>query len=94
MDLTAVRDIAVVVLGAVALVTTLVLVITGLLVWRLLAAVRADVAPIIGSVRDTVHTVQATVETVGEVVTESTRPAPKAVGTLRRLLGLLRGRFR
>ena len=54
MDLAGVRDIAVVVLAAVALVTTLVLLITGMLVWRLLAAIRADVTPIIQSARETV----------------------------------------
>ena len=51
MDLAGVRDIAVIVLAAVALVTTLVLLITGMLVWRLLAAIRADVTPIIQSAR-------------------------------------------
>ena len=93
MDLVGVRDIAVVVLGAVALITTLVIVITGLLLWRLVATIRADTAPIIGAVRDTVQTVQATVDTVSHAVTESTRSTPKAAGMARRLLGLIRGRF-
>ncbi len=89
-----VRDIAVVVLGAVALLAVLMMVVTGLLLWRMLAAIRTDVAPIIDSVRDTVDTVRATAETVQHTVTETTESTSRTVRIARRALGLLRGRFR
>ncbi len=94
MSLDQVRDIAVVVLAAVALVGTLVFVITGLLVWRLIAAVRADVAPIIGAARETVDTVQTTVATVGEMVEQSRRSTPRAIRALRQAFGFTRRFFR
>ena len=46
MELASIRDIAVVLLATVMLVTTMVLVITGVFVWRLIAAIREDIAPI------------------------------------------------
>ncbi len=93
MTLPEVRDIAVVVLAAVGLVSTLVVVITALLVWRLIAAVRADVAPIIGAARDTVETVQSTVGTVGEMVAQSSRSTPRAIGALRQVFNFIRRLF-
>lgn len=86
MDLAGVRDIAVVVLAAVALVMTIVLLITGMLVWRLLAAVRTDVAPIIQSARETVDTVRDTTELVSEVVKDGTTSTSGALKKLRRVL--------
>ena len=86
MDLAGVRDIAVVVLAAVALVTTLVLLITGMLVWRLLAAIRADVTPIIQSARETVDTVRETTELVSDVVKDGTSSTSGALKKLRRVL--------
>ena len=80
-------------LAAVALVTTLVLVITGLLLWRLLAVIRADVLPIIDSARDTVDTLRGAVETVSEIVTDSAKSTPRVVRTIRRIAGLARGRI-
>ena len=88
MDLAGVRDIAVVVLAAVALVTTLVLLITGMLVWRLLAAIRADVTPIIQSARDTVDTVRETTELVSDVVKDGTSSTSGALKKLRRVLNM------
>ena len=88
MDLAGVRDIAVVVLAAVALVTTLVLLITGMLVWRLLAAIRADVTPIIQSARDTVDTVRETTELVSDVVKDGTSSTSGALKKFRRVLNV------
>ncbi len=93
MDLAGVRDIAVVVLAAVSLVTTLVLLITGLLIWRLLAAVRADVSPIIGAVRDTVETVRATADAVQGAVESTAASSSRTSRVLRRLIGFVRGRL-
>ena len=86
MDLAGVRDIAVVVLAAVALIATIVLLITGMLVWRLLAAIRADVAPIIQSARDTVDTVRDTTELVSDVVKDGADSTSSAVKKFRRVL--------
>lgn len=86
MDLAGVRDIAVVVLAAVALVGTIVLLITGMLVWRLLAVIRADVAPIIQSARDTVDTVRDTTELVSDVVKDGTSSTSGALKKFRRVL--------
>ena len=86
MDLAGVRDIAVVVLAAVALVTTLVLLITGMLVWRFLAAIRTDVAPIIQSARETVDTVRDTTELVSDAVKDGTSSTSGAFKKLRRVL--------
>ena len=86
MDLAGVRDIAVVVLAAVALVTTVVLLITGMLVWRLLAAIRADVAPIIQSARETVDTVRDTTELVSEVVKDGASSTSGGLKKFRRVL--------
>ena len=91
MDLAGVRDIAVVVLAAVSLVTTMVLVVTGLLIWRLLAAVRADVSPIIGAVRDTVETVRATADAVQGGVESTAASSSRTSRVLRRLIGFVRG---
>lgn len=86
MDLAGVRDIAVVVLAAVALVATIVLLITGMLVWRLLAAIRADVAPIVQSARETVDTVRDTTELVSDVVKDGTSSTSGALKKFRRVL--------
>lgn len=86
MDLAGVRDIAVVVLAAVALVVTIVLLITGMLVWRLLAAIRADVAPIIQSAQDTIDTVRDTTELVSDVVRDGTSSTSGALKKFRRVL--------
>lgn len=89
-----VRDIAVVVLASVGLLATLMMVVTGLLLWRMLAGIRTDLGPIIESIRDTVDTVRATTETVQHTVTESAQSTSRTVRVARRALGLLRGRFR
>ncbi len=89
-----VRDIAVVVLASVGLLAALMLVITGLLLWRMLAAIRAEVTPIIDSARDTVDTVRATAETVQETVAASSRTTSRGVRVARHALGLLRGQWR
>ena len=86
MDLAGVRDIAVVVLAAVALVTTIVILITGMLVWRLLAAIRADVTPIIQSAQETVDTVRETTELVSDVVKDGTSSTSGALKKFRRVL--------
>ncbi len=86
MDLAGVRDIAVVVLAAVALVATIVLLITGMLVWRLLAVIQADVAPIIQSARETVDTVRDTTELVSDVVKDGTSSTSGALKKFRRVL--------
>ncbi len=86
MDLAGVRDIAVVVLAAVALVATLVMLITGMLVWRLLAAIRTDIAPIVQSARETVNTVRDTTELVSDVVKDGTSSTSGAVKKFRRVL--------
>jgi hypothetical protein len=86
MDLAGVRDIAVVVLAAVALVTTIVILITGMLVWRLLAAIRADVTPIIQSAQETVDTVRETTELVSDVVKDGTSSTSGALRKFRRVL--------
>lgn len=86
MDLAGVRDIAVVVLAAVALVTTIVLLITGMLVWRLLAAIRTDVIPIIESARATVDTVRDTTELVSDVVKDGASSTSGGLKKFRRVL--------
>ena len=86
MDLAGVRDIAVVVLAAVALVTTIVILITGMLVWRLLAAIRTDVTPIIQSAQQTVDTVRETTELVSDVVKDGTSSTSGALRKFRRVL--------
>lgn len=86
MDLAGVRDIAVVVLAAVALVTTIVILITGMLVWRLLAAIRTDVTPIIQSAQETVDTVRETTELVSDVVKDGTSSTSGALRKFRRVL--------
>ena len=93
MDLAGVRDIAVVVLGAVSLMTALVLVITGLLIWRLLAAVRADLSSIIGAVRDTVETVRATADAVQGAVESTAASTSRTSRVTRRLISIVRGRL-
>ncbi len=88
MDLAGVRDIAVVVLAAVALVSTIILLITGMLVWRLLAAIRADVAPIVHSARETVDTVRETTELVSDAVRDGTTSTSGALKKFRRVLNV------
>ncbi len=90
MDLGSVRDIAVVVLAAALLMTTLVMIVTGLLVWRLLAAIRSDISPIFGSLRDTADTVRATTDALGQAFQESARSTPRSMQLARRLTRLLR----
>ena len=90
MDLTGVRDIAVVVLAAVALLTSLIMIVTGLLLWRLLAMVRADISPILGSLRDTADTVKGTTEAVSQAVQESAQSMPMSTQILRVIGRLIR----
>ena len=85
MDLTSVRDLAVVVLAVVAVSATLVMAITGVLVWRLLLVIRTEVLPIAGSLRETIDTVRNTVDTVGTVVKESSRSSSRAARMFRTL---------
>ena len=85
MDLTSIRDLAVVVLAATAVSATLVLAITGLLVWRLLAVIRTELLPIAGSLRETIDTVRDTVDTVGNVVTNSSDPSSRTIRIFRAL---------
>ena len=93
MTLGDVRDIAIVVLGAVSLITILVFIVTALLVWRLIAAIRTDIGPIFASVRDTANTVRATVDLVRDTVDETTRPSTGVFSALRRAAKFARGRF-
>ena len=83
MDLTSIRDLAVVVLAAVAVSATLVLAKTGLLVWRLLAVIRTELLPIAGALRETIDTVRDTVDTVGNVVTQSSGSSSRAIRIFR-----------
>jgi hypothetical protein len=94
MDLPSIRDLAVVVLAAVAVSATLVMAITGLLVWRLLAVIRTELLPIAGSLRETIDTVRDTVDTVGNVVTESSGPSSRAIRMFRALRKVSRARSR
>ena len=92
MELASVRDIAVVLLATVMLITTMVLVITALFVWRLIAAIRADIAPILGSVRETANAVRETVDTVGDSVKESARPSAGIIRLLQTFFKIATGR--
>ena len=85
MDLTGIRDLAVVVLAAVAVSATLVMAITGLLVWRLLAVIRTEL-------RETIDTERVTVDTVGNVVTESSGPSSRAIRIFRALRKISRAK--
>jgi len=93
VSLAEVRDIAVVVLAAVGIITTLVILITGMLMWRLIAALRADLAPIIASVRDTAETVRATAVTVSDVVADTARGPSGVLGAVHRAWKVARGRW-
>lgn len=89
-----VRDIAVIVLALVGLLAAFMLVVTGVLLWRMVAGIRTDMGPIIDSIRDTVDTVRATTETVQHTVTESAQSTSGTMRVARRALRLLRRRFR
>jgi hypothetical protein len=92
MELTSVRDLAVVLLATVMFITTIVLVITALFVWRLIAAIRTDIAPILGTVRETADTVRETVDTVGDSVKESVRPSAGTIRLLQTFFRVTTGR--
>ena len=92
MELASIRDIAVVLLATVMLVTTMVLVITGDFVWRLIAAIREDIAPIFGAVRETADSVRDTVDTVGDSVKESAQPSAGIIRLAQTLFRVATGR--
>ena len=58
MTLAEVRDISVVVLAAVQIVTTIVLIITAALIWRLIGVVKREIQPILRSTADTAATIK------------------------------------
>jgi len=93
LTLVEVRDIAIVVLGAVSIITTLVLVVTAMLVWRLLSVVRDEVRPILRSGAETAATIKglaaaASESSAGSVAAKSVA----AAGGARKLASLFRGR--
>lgn len=66
MSLGEVRDIAIVVLAGISVVTTLVLFVTALLLWRLIRVVSDEVRPIIRSTADTAATIKAATTVTAE----------------------------
>ena len=84
MSLGEVRDIAIVVLAGISIITTLVLFITALLLWRLIRVVSEEVRPILKSTADTAATIKA-----AATVTSESRAAD--VARSGELTGILRG---
>lgn len=66
MTVAEVRDIAIVVLAAVSLVTVLVLVITAALLWRLIGVIRREVQPILKSTAATAATIKGMAAAAGD----------------------------
>jgi len=58
LDVAAVRDIAIVALAVVSLVTVLILLVAAALLWRLIGVIREEVKPIIKSAASTAATIQ------------------------------------
>ena len=85
MELGQVRDIAIVVLAGVSIITTLVLFITALLLWRLIRVVSEEVRPILKSTADTAATIKA-----AATVTSESRAADVAVGMAGKLFSIFR----
>ena len=81
-------------MAAIGVLAMLMMAVTGLLLWRMLATLRNEVTPIIDSIRDTVDTVRATAETVQGTVADSGQTPSRAVRVVRRAFSLLRGHIR
>ena len=90
MSLGEVRDIAVVVLAGISIITTLVLFITALLLWRLFRVISNEVRPIIRSTADTAATIKAAATVTSESRAVDVARGVASVGRAGKLFSLFR----
>ncbi len=90
MSLGEVRDIAIVVLAGISLVTTLVLFITAFMLWRLFRVISDEVRPIIRSTADTAATIKAATTGTADSRAADVARGVASVGVVGKLLSLFR----
>ncbi len=90
MSLGEVRDIAIVVLAGISLVTTLVLFVTAFMLWRLFRVISDEVRPIIRSTADTAATIKAATTVTTESRAAEVARGVASVGMAARLFSIFR----
>ncbi len=90
MSLAEVRDIAIVVLAGISIITTLVLFITALLLWRLIRVVSDEVRPILKSTADTAATIKAAATVTSESTAADVVRGVASVGVAGKLFSIFR----
>ncbi len=90
MSLGEVRDIAIVVLAGISIITTLVLFITALLLWRLIRVVSDEVRPILKSTADTAATIKAAATVTSESSAADVARTVASVGMAGKLFSIFR----
>ena len=90
MSLGEVRDIAIVVLAGISVITTLVLFITALLLWRLFRVISDEVRPIIRSTADTAATIKAAATVTSESRAADVVRGVASVGMTGKLFSIFR----
>ncbi len=89
MSLAVLRDLAIIVVALVSLVTALAIVFLVVSVWQLARSLRQDVEPILASLLDTTNTVKGTTAFVSDTVVRPTARAAGGVAGAARFLGSL-----
>jgi hypothetical protein len=90
MSLGEVRDIAIVVLAGISVITTLVLFITALLLWRLIRVVSDEVRPILKSTAETAATIKAAATVASESTAADVVRGVASVGMAGKLFSIFR----
>ncbi len=90
MSLGEVRDIAIVVLAGISLVTTLVLFVSAFMLWRLFRVISDEVRPIIRSTADTAATIKAATTVTAESHAAEVARGVASVGVVGKLFSLFR----
>ena len=90
MSLGEVRDIAIVVLAGISVITTLVLFITALLLWRLIRVVSDEVRPILKSTAETAATINAAATVTSESTAADVVRGVASVGMAGKLFSIFR----
>jgi hypothetical protein len=90
MSLGEVRDIAIVVLAGISVITTLVLFITALLLWRLIRVVSDEVRPILKSTAETAATIKAAATVTSESTAADVVRGVASVGMAGKLFSIFR----
>ena len=90
MSLGEVRDIAIVVLAGISVITTLVLFITALLLWRLIRVVSDEVRPILKSTAETAAPIKAAATVTSESTAADVVRGVASVGMAGKLFSIFR----